>query len=184
MDVNKFTQKLQEALSDAQGIAARRGHQEVDVEHLALALVNQEEGFVPRVLEHMGIQSRIFASALEEALNKRPSVRGPGAEMGKVTLSQRLARDLANAESLAKRLRDEYVSVEHVFAELLQEPASTGIGEASAATALTPDKFMEAMMAVRGPHRVTSANPEESYEALKKYGRNLVEAAAKGCSVQ
>ena len=180
MDVNKFTQKLQEALSDAQGIAARRGHQEVDVEHLALALVNQEEGFVPRVLEHMGIQSRIFASALEEALNKRPSVRGPGAEMGKVTLSQRLARDLANAESLAKRLRDEYVSVEHVFAELLQEPASTGIGEASAATALTPDKFMEAMMAVRGPHRVTSANPEESYEALKKYGRNLVEAAAKG----
>lgn len=180
MDVNRFTQKLQEALSDAQGIAARRGHQEVDVEHLALALVNQEEGFVPRVLEHVGVQPRVFAAALEEALGKRPSVRGPGAEMGKVTLSQRLARDLANAESLAKRLRDEYVSVEHVFAELLQEPASTGIGEASAATGLTPDKFMEAMMAVRGPHRVTSANPEESYEALKKYGRNLVEAAAKG----
>lgn len=180
MDVSKLTQKSQEALSDAQGIAARRGHQEVDVEHLALALVSQQDGFVPRVLEQAHVQPSLFTAALEEALNKRPSVRGPGAEMGKVTISQRLAKDLANAESLAKRLRDEYVSVEHLFAELLQEPASTGIGEAAAATGLTPDKFMEAMMAVRGPHRVTSANPEESYEALKKYGRNLVEAASKG----
>ncbi len=180
MDINKFTQKSQEALSDAQGLAARHGHQEVDAEHLALALIQQEEGFVDRVLHHIGVQPRVFAAALEESLKKRPSVRGPGAEIGKVTISQRLAKALANAEALARRLRDEYVSVEHIFAELLQEPASTGIGEAALQTGLTPDKFMQAMMSVRGPHRVTSANPEESYEALTKYGRNLVDAAAKG----
>lgn len=180
MDINKFTKKTQEALTSAQGIATRFGHQEVDVEHMALALVRQEEGFVPRVLEQIKIDPQNFAGALEEALQKRPSVRGPGAEMGKVLISQRLAKALTNAESLAKRLRDEYVSVEHVFAELLQENASTGIGKVCAEIGLTPDKFMGTMLKVRGPHRVTSANPEESYEALKKYGRNLVEAAAQG----
>ena len=107
-------------------------------------------------------------------------MRGPGAEMGTITISQRVAKAIANAEALAKRLRDEYVSVEHIFAELLREPASTGLGQVAADAGLSADKFTETMMAVRGPHRVTSANPEESYEALSKYGRNLVEAASKG----
>ena len=100
--------------------------------------------------------------------------------MGTITISQRVAKAIANAEALAKRLRDEYVSVEHIFAELLREPASTGLGQVAADAGLSADKFTETMMAVRGPHRVTSANPEESYEALSKYGRNLVEAASKG----
>ena len=100
--------------------------------------------------------------------------------MGTITISQRVAKAIANAEALAKRLRDEYVSVEHIFAELLREPASTGLGQVAADAGLSAEKFTETMMAVRGPHRVTSANPEESYEALSKYGRNLVEAASKG----
>ena len=180
MDINRFTEKSREALTTAQGLAAQYGHQEVDAEHLALALVNQEDGFVPRVLERVGVAPKALVTALEAVLKKRPSVRGPGAEMGTITISQRAAKAIANAEALAKRLRDEYVSVEHIFAELLREPASTGLGQVAADAGLSADKFTETMMAVRGPHRVTSANPEESYEALSKYGRNLVEAASKG----
>ena len=180
MDINRFTEKSREALTTAQGLAAQYGHQEVDAEHLALALVNQEDGFVPRVLERVGVAPKALVTALEAVLKKRPSVRGPGAEMGTITISQRVAKAIANAEALAKRLRDEYVSVEHMFAELLREPASTGLGQVAADAGLSADKFTETMMAVRGPHRVTSANPEESYEALSKYGRNLVEAASKG----
>ena len=180
MDINRFTEKSREALTTAQGLAAQYGHQEVDAEHLALALVNQEDGFVPRVLERAGVAPKALVTALEAALKKRPSVRGPGAEMGTISISQRVAKAIANAEALAKRLRDEYVSVEHIFAELLREPASTGLGQVAADAGLSADKFTETMMAVRGPHRVTSANPEESYEALSKYGRNLVEAASKG----
>ena len=180
MDINRFTEKSREALTTAQGLAAQYGHQEVDAEHLALALVNQEDGFVPRVLERVGVAPKALVTALEAGLKKRPSVRGPGAEMGTITISQRGAKAIANAKALAKRLRDEYVSVEHIFAELLREPASTGLGQVAADAGLSADKFTETMMAVRGPHRVTSANPEESYEALSKYGRNLVEAASKG----
>ena len=180
MDINRFTEKSREALTTAQGLAAQYGHQEVDAEHLAFALVNQEDGFVPRVLERVGVAPKALVTALEAVLKKRPSVRGPGAEMGTITISQRVAKAIANAEALAKRLRDEYVSVEHIFAELLREPASTGLGQVAADAGLSADKFTETMMAVRGPHRVTSANPEESYEALSKYGRNLVEAASKG----
>ncbi len=180
MDINKFTRKSQEALSEAQAAAARQGHQEVDVEHLALALIRQQEGFVGRVLERMNIQPEVIAVLLEEVLKKRPSVSGPGVEMGKIAVSQRLAKALAEAAALARRLRDEYVSVEHIFAELLSESPSTGMGQAAKEASLTPEKFMEAMLAVRGPHRVTSADPEESYEALKKYGRDLVEAARQG----
>ena len=180
MEINRFTEKSREALTTAQGLAAQYGHQEVDAEHLALALVNQEDGFVPRVLERVGVAPKALVTALEAVLKKRPSVRGPGAEMGTITISQRVAKAIANAEALAKRLRDEYVSVEHIFAELLREPASTGLGQVAADAGLSADKFTETMMAVRGPHRVTSANPEESYEALSKYGRNLVEAASKG----
>ena len=166
MDINRFTEKSREALATAQGLAAQ--------------YVNQEDGFVPRVLERVGVAPKALVTALEAVLKKRPSVRGPGAEMGTITISQRVAKAIANAEALAKRLRDEYVSVEHIFAELLREPASTGLGQVAADAGLSAEKFTETMMAVRGPHRVTSANPEESYEALSKYGRNLVEAASKG----
>ena len=88
MDINRFTEKSREALTTAQGLAAQYGHQEVDAEHLALALVNQEDGFVPRVLERVGVAPKALVTALEAVLKKRPSVRGPGAEMGTITISQ------------------------------------------------------------------------------------------------
>lgn len=96
MDINRFTEKSREALTTAQGLAAQYGHQEVDAEHLALALVNQEDGFVPRVLERVGVAPKALVTALEAVLKKRPSVRGPGAEMGTITISQRVAKAIAN----------------------------------------------------------------------------------------
>lgn len=180
MDVNKLTQKSQEAITESQRLSIQYGHQEVDVEHLALALVSQENGFVARVLEQAKVHVSIVTSALEEALKKRPSVRGPGVEMGKITISQRLSKVITNAELLAKRLGDEYVSVEHLFAECLNEPESTSMGQIVKEIKLTSEKFIEVMLVVRGPHRVTSPTPEETYEALQKYGRDLVAAARKG----
>jgi ATP-dependent Clp protease ATP-binding subunit ClpB len=180
MDMNKFTEKSREAAAQAQSLAARLGHQEVDVEHIALALTEQQGGFVPRVLERLRLEPRAFALALDAVLKKRASVRGSGADMNAVAISRRLARAFSEAEALAKRLNDDYVSVEHLFASLLRDAAKPGIGDVLAEFSLTADKFMEAMLALRGPHRVTSATPEDSYEALNKYGRDLVEAAEKG----
>lgn len=105
MDINKLTIKAQEALSDAQNIAVTRGHQEVDVEHMALALLRQEDGLVPRIVERMGVRPAAVADALEQTLDKRPSVRGPGMEGQSIRISQRLGKSLALAEELAKRLQ-------------------------------------------------------------------------------
>jgi ATP-dependent Clp protease ATP-binding subunit ClpB len=107
MDTGKFTEKAREGLAEAQALAARLGHQEVDVEHLALALVEQSAGLVPRTLEKMGVNPLAFAGALEEQLKKRPSLSGPGVEAGKFVVSQRLAKALAEAQKNARALKDE-----------------------------------------------------------------------------
>ncbi|MCH5277941.1 MAG: AAA family ATPase, partial [Desulfovibrionaceae bacterium] len=180
MDINKLTIKAQEALSDAQNLAVTRGHQEVDAEHMALALLRQSDGLIPRIVERAGAQAPAMAKSLEQSLDKRPSVRGPGMEAQGVRLSQRLARGLALAEELARRLRDEYVSVEHIFAELIGPSPSGGIGDMCRESGLDQEKFLKAAMEVRGAHRVTSPSPEDSFEALARYGRDLVEAAGKG----
>ena len=180
MDINKFTIKAQEALSEAQNLANAREHQEVDVEHMALALLRQEDGLVPRIVERMGLAPAALASSLEQALGRRPGVRGPGMEGQGIRVSQRLAKSLALAEELARRLRDEYVSVEHVFAELIGSSPSGAFGDICREYGMDQEKFLKATMEVRGPHRVTSASPEASFEALQKYGRDLVEAAGKG----
>lgn len=138
MDINRFTEKSREALTTAQGLAAQYGHQEVDAEHLALALVNQEDGFVPRVLERVGVAPKALVTALEAVLKKRPSVRGPGAEMGTITISQRVAKAIANAESLAKRLRDEYVSVEHILPNCCANPPPQGLARSRRMPACPP----------------------------------------------
>ena len=138
MDINRFTEKSREALTTAQGLAAQYGHQEVDAEHLALALVNQEDGFVPRVLERVGVAPKALVTALEAVLKKRPSVRGPGAEMGTITISQRVAKAIANAEALAKRLRDEYVSVEHILPNCCANPPPQALARSRRMPACPP----------------------------------------------
>ena len=180
MDINKFTDKAREAISEAQSLAAGMGHQETDVEHLALALINQEKGIVPRILEHMGVQTRALAVAVEGVLRKRPSVSGAGMDASKIVITQRLGKVLADAEAEAKRMKDEYVSVDHLFAALAEQPPMTPLGEVWREYKLSRSRFVQAMEELRGGARVTSANPEDTFEALTKYGRDLVEAARQG----
>lgn len=180
MDMNRLTEKSQAALADAQSLATRLGHQEVDCEHLFLALLKSEGGLVGRLLGRMDLKVEHVAAALERELEKKPRVSGPGAEPGKVYVSQRLSRALVRAEDEAKRLKDEYVSVEHLMLALLEEPSSSMLGKVFKEFQLTRERFLEALTQVRGSQRVTSANPEDTYEALDRYGRDLVKEAQRG----
>ena len=180
MDINKFTEKAREAVTEAQTVAAGMGHQETDAEHLALALVQQENGIVPRILEHMGIQPRALAVALETSLRKRPSVSGGGMDPTKIMITPRLAKVLGEAQNEARRMKDEYVSVDHLFAALTDVEPSSPLGQAFKEYKITRAGFVKAMEELRGGARVTSANPEDTFEALSKYARDLVDAARQG----
>ena len=178
MDMNKLTMKAQEALGEAQNLALVRNHQEVDVEHLALALLRQKDGLVPGIVSRMGVRPEVVAAELEQALDKKPSVTGSGVEQQTIRITQRLARALAQSEELARRLKDEYISVEHIFAQLVD--AGGAMGDICRRNGMDQEKFLRATAEVRGGQRVTSASPEDTYEALSKYGRDLVEDAGKG----
>jgi len=180
MDPNKLTQKSQEALHDAQTKALRYGHQEVDGEHLLLALLEQPEGLVPRLFNKMDVPGENLKAEVEAELQKRPSVTGPGTEAGKIYVTQRLNRLLMKAEEEAKRLRDEYVSVEHLTLPLIDEGNATAAGRILKSFKVTTERFLQALTELRGHQRVTSATPESTYEALERYGRDLVREAKKG----
>src|SRR5215210_4762314 len=178
MDINKLTQKSQEALQAAQTKALRYGHQEVDAEHLLLALLEQPEGLVPRLLARMDVPVEPLRSEVERELERRPRVSGPGAEAGKIYLTSRMQQVFLRAEDEAKRLKDEYVSVEHLLIALAEEQG--GAGRILKAFNVTRDAVLAALTAVRGNQRVTSAMPEVAYEALEKYGVDLVAQARRG----
>ena len=177
MDFNRLTQKSQEAFSEAQNKAVSYGHVEIDGEHLLWALLDQPDGLVPRLLQRMDIHPELIKKEVEIELNRRPSVSGPGAEAGKIFVSQRLSRILVAAESEAKRLKDEYVSVEHLLMALLAEGDKAASGRILKQAGVDREKFLKTLTDVRGNQRVQSANPEASYEALEKYGRDLVKMA-------
>jgi ATP-dependent Clp protease ATP-binding subunit ClpB len=180
MDINKLTQRSQEALADAQSIATRMGHTEVDGEHLLMALIDQPEGLVPRLLDQTGADTAALRADLERELNRRPKVSGPGASPGQVSVTRRLAGLLDAAEREAKRLKDEYVSVEHLVIALAEEGPATAAGRILASHSVTRDSFLTVLAKVRGNQRVTSATPEGAYEALEKYGRDLVSEGRAG----
>jgi ATP-dependent Clp protease ATP-binding subunit ClpB len=180
VDLNRLTQKSQEALHDAQTKALRFGHTEVDGEHLLLALLDQPEGLTPRLLSHAGADPDALRVDVEAELGRRPRVTGPGAAPGQVYVTQRLSRLFDTAEREAQRLNDEYVSVEHLVIALLEEGSATAAGRLLRTHGLTRDKFLTALTDIRGNQRVTSAMPEVAYEALAKYGRDLVAEAATG----
>ncbi len=180
MDINKFTEKAREAISAAQAIAVGMGHQETDCEHLALALVQQEKGIVSADLEHMGVQPRALAVALETSLRKRPSVSGGGMDPNKISVTPRLMKVLGEAEKDAQRLQDEFVSVDTLFLALTDVEPTSPLGEVFKEYKITRATFSRAMEEVRGGARVTSATPEDTFEALSKYARDLVEAARQG----
>ena len=180
MDPSHLTQKSTEALHDAQTKALRFGHTEVDGEHLLLALLDQAEGIAPRLLSQAGADPDRLRTALEAELARRPRVSGPGVSPGQVHVTQRLSRLLDAAQQEANRLKDEYVSVEHLLLALLAEGPTTAVGRLLQADGLTRDGFLEALTKIRGNQRVTSTTPEGAYEALAKYGRDLVDDAASG----
>jgi len=180
VDMNRLTQKSQEALHDAQTKAMRFGHTEVDGEHLLLALLEQPEGLVPRLLVAADADPDAIRAEVEAELERRPRTSGPGASPGQVFVTQRLSRLLDKAEQEAKRLKDEYVSVEHLVIALLDEGSGTAAGRIFSQHGISRDRFLQALTSVRGNQRVTSAMPEVAYEALEKYGRDLVAEARGG----
>ena len=180
MDLNKLTLKSQEALSSAQNIAVTMGHTEVDGEHLLLSLLRQEGGLIPRLLTRMGAHAEEIAQEVERELSRRSRVSGPGVEPGKIHLSQRLSKLLVFAQEDASRLKDEYVSVEHLFMRLLEEDDASAAGRVLARAGITPQAFLAVLQDVRGSQRVQSADPEGTYEALERYGSDLVALARSG----
>jgi ATP-dependent Clp protease ATP-binding subunit ClpB len=180
MDLNKLTQKSQEAVQSAQTKALRYGHVEVDGEHLLLALLEQAEGLIPRLLTRMEVAVDALQGAVEQELERRPRVSGPGMEAGKIYVTQRLQKLFLQAEEEAKRLKDEYVSVEHLLLALLDEGSASAAGRLLQRFQVSREKFLAALTAVRGHQRVTSATPETAYEALEKYGTDLVAQARQG----
>src|SRR6202046_4220936 len=178
MDPNRLTLKTQEALHDAQTKALRYGHTEVDSEHLLLALVDQPDGLVPRLLARADIDTGALRVAVEHALERRPRVSGPGADGGQTSVTRALSRVLDAAEREAERLKDEYVSVEHVVLGMLA--AESGAGRLLREHGADRDRILQVLTEIRGAQRVTSATPESGYEALEKYGRDLVAAARDG----
>jgi ATP-dependent Clp protease ATP-binding subunit ClpB len=180
MDIQRFTVKSQEALQAAQIKAVRHNHQEVDGEHLLLALLEQRDGLVFRLLQRLDIPIDQLRSRLEEALERRARVSGPGTESGKVYITQRLNKLLVQAEDESKHLKDEYVSVEHILLAFIEEGNTTPAGRILREFGLNKELILKALTDVRGHQRVTSAEPESTYEALQKYGRHLVEEARSG----
>jgi len=178
MDMNRLTQRSQEALQEAQSIAIQLGQTEVDVEHLLRALIADDDGLAPRLVGFAGVDTDALRGDLDAELRRRPSVSGPGAAPGQVFVTQRLSRALDAADREAKRLKDEYVSVEHLLLGILEQ--SSAASRLLQARGLTRDSLLGALTQVRGNQRVTSATPEGSYEALEKYGRDLVDEARSG----
>jgi ATP-dependent Clp protease ATP-binding subunit ClpB len=178
MDMNRLTQRSQEALQEAQSIAIQLGQTEVDTEHLLRALISDDDGLAPRLFGFAGVDADALRGDLDAELRRRPSVSGPGAAPGQVFVTQRLSRALDAADREAKRLKDEYVSVEHLLLGILEQ--SSAASRLMQTRGLTRDSLLGALTQVRGNQRVTSATPEGSYEALEKYGRDLVDEARSG----
>ena len=176
MNMNQFTQKTIEALQNAQRLAVEYSNQTVEQEHLLAALAQQQDGLIPQMLHAMGVEPGTFATAATEKVAALPRVTGSGRDPDKVYISGDLDRALNAAESQAKQMKDEYISVEHVFLGILQRPGKAA-SELFRQFGITTEKFMQQLSTVRGNQRVTSDNPEETYNALKKYGQDLVEMA-------
>ncbi len=176
MNMNQFTQKSLAAIQGAQDLAVEYGQQQIEQQHLLLALVSDGEGFIPQLLTAMGMTVPSFEAAVKAEVNKLPKVSGGGREADKVYVAQDVDRALKSAEQAAQSMKDEYISVEHLFLGLL-DAASSALKELFRTYNVSREKVMQALANVRGNQRVTSDNPEETYDALKKYGTDLVERA-------
>jgi len=180
MNTQKLTEKMQTALMEAQSIATNRGQQQIDGEHLLAALLDQSDGLAPLLLEQSGVAVKTFRQALDEEIDKLPRVSGSSSSMGQVYISPRLNKLFTVAENVAKKFKDDYVSVEHMLMAFIDEGDSTPTGKLLKQFGLTHERLMKAMTVVRGNSRVDNPNPESTYNVLEKYGVDLVAAARKG----
>ena len=176
MNMNQFTQKTLEALQSAQRLAVEYSNNAVEQEHLLAALAQQQDGLIPQLLTKLGTDPNAFAQAALQKVEALPRVTGSGRDPDKVYISGDLDRALNAAEQQAKQMQDEYISVEHVFLGILQRPGKAA-AELFKAFSITTERFMQQLSQVRGNQRVTTDNPESTYDALKKYGQDLVEMA-------
>ena len=171
MNISKFTQKSIQAVNDLEKLAYEYGNQEIEQEHLLMSLLRQEDSLILKLVAKMGIDQNLFLNGVEQALNKRVKVSG-----GQPYIGQYLNKVLISAEDVAKQMGDEYVSVEHLFLAMLNDP-SPSMKELFREYGITKDRFLQALSSVRGNQRVTSDNPEATYDTLSKYGSDLVEKA-------
>jgi len=176
MNLNRLTQKSAESIQNAQALAAEYGNQQIEQSHLLLALLAAENGLVPQLLTHMGATVPSLMAAVKAEVEKLPKVSGAGREQGKVYVSQDVDKALNAAESIASGMKDEYISVEHLLLALVEHPDRV-LKELFRTYRISKEGILQALSAVRGNQRVTSDNPEETYDALKKYGSDLVERA-------
>ncbi len=171
MNIQKFTQKSIDAVNQCEKIAVEYGNQEIEQEHFLIALIKQENGLIPKLLEKMGIAVPDFQAAVEKKIAERPKVQG-----GQIYVGQFLNKALIGAEDMAKQMGDEYVSVEHLFLSMIKNP-NKAIKELFKTYGITRDSFLSALSTVRGNQRVTSDNPEATYDTLEKYGYDMVHRA-------
>ncbi|MCH5287895.1 MAG: AAA family ATPase, partial [Christensenellaceae bacterium] len=176
MNMNQFTQKTLEAIRQAQALAVEYGHMQVDQEHLMLALTEDGASLIPQLLGKCGMSVDSLRGALQDSLSRIPRVSGPGREADKVYISPELEKALVEAEARAKQMKDEYLSVEHVWMGLCGKP-NARVAAILKRLGYDEGRFLQALSGVRGATRVTSDNPEETYDALKKYGTDLVDMA-------
>ncbi len=176
MNANKYTKRSMEAIQDAQSIALSHNHQQIEQLHLLLALLRQENGLIPQLLKRMGKTPESLEAAVEEKLRQLPSVTGSGREGGKYYIARSVDQVFTQAEELAASMKDEFVSVEHIFLAMIDSPDSTVRGLFQTYR-IQREEAMQALQEVRGNQRVTNDNPEDSYEALEKFGTDLVQRA-------
>ena len=174
MNISRFTQKSQEVIQLCEKTAMDYGHQEIAQEHLLYSMMNVDESLIRKLIEKMGIEPDVFTTQVESLLQKRPKVTG-----GELHIDQKLNETLIYAEDEAKRMGDEYVSVEHLFLSLLAHP-SKEIKALMKDCNIDRNRFLQVLSEVRGNQRVTSDNPEATYDTLEKYGSDLVERAKDG----
>jgi len=179
MDLNRLTEKSKEALAQAQGRAVKLGHQSLDVQHLLKALLHQEEGLLPRLLKRMDIPMAMLEEPLEKELRVMPKVSGPGGE-GQLYAAPRLQQVLDDAAEEAKRLGDDYSSVEHLLLAMIELGKDHPVGRLLKQAGMTRERLLSALQQVRGGQKVSSQNPEETYEVLERFGSDLVELARSG----
>jgi ATP-dependent Clp protease ATP-binding subunit ClpB len=178
MDFNRFTEKLQEAVRTAQSLAVQHGNQQVDVEHLLLTLLDQEGGLAPSILNKADIRVDALRDRLQKEIDRLPKVSGSATSPDQVYVTARITKLVTQAEDEAKRLKDEYTSVEHVLLAATEDAGAAG--KLFREFGITRERLMRALQDVRGSQRVTTQNPEATYEALEKYGRDLTQLAAQG----